>query len=58
MESFAHDLSVIHDPSELFDYPQNVYLCAITRATKFIADGRIQLGYLLVMLTRPLVKLR
>lgn len=54
MEAFAHDLSVINEPSELFDYPQDVYLCAITRTTKFIADGRIQLGYLLNNVDKPI----
>ena len=46
MESFIVDLDKTRDPSVLFDYPEDLYLCNITRTLKFIADGRIQLGYL------------
>lgn len=51
MELFLKSLSEISDSSQLFDYLEDVYLCAITRATKFIADGRIQLGYLIEKLS-------
>ena len=54
MGAFADNLSVINVPSELFDYPYDVYLCTITRTTKFIADGRIQLGYLLENISKSL----
>jgi hypothetical protein len=46
MNLFLQQLSELTEASQLFDYPEDVYLCTITRATKFIADGRIKFGYL------------
>lgn len=51
MELLLKDLSETTDSSRFYDYPEDVYLCRITRVTKFIADGRIQLGYLLEKLS-------
>lgn len=47
MEIFKDDLEKAEDSSLLFDYPNDLYLCNIARTLKFLADGRIQLGYLL-----------
>lgn len=47
MEQFRRHFSGLPDATQLYDYPQDIYLCAITRTIKFIADGRFQLSYLI-----------
>lgn len=47
IEAYKRDICFIETASDLFDYPQDIYLCKITRGLKSISDGRFQLGYLL-----------
>ena len=53
IEAFSQQLLQLNDPNKLFDYAGDVYLCTLARELKFIADSRIQVGYLLDKFNLP-----
>lgn len=52
MEAYRDDTLQIETAMELFDYPDDIYLCKIIRGLKAISDGRYQLGFLLERLSK------
>ncbi|GMQ56226.1 hypothetical protein AN1V17_06190 [Vallitalea sediminicola] len=47
IDIFKNDICMTETAMELYDIPQDIYLCTITNGLKAIADYRFQLAYLL-----------
>lgn len=47
IDVFKNDICMTESAMELYDIPQDIYLCTITNGLKAIADYRFQLAYLL-----------
>lgn len=55
IEVFKKDISRTEMPAQLFDVPEDIYLCTITNGLKAVSDYRYQLAYLMDSLSKKQV---